>query len=241
MSRFKADNRTLPKHVADWPVQLWLGEVGNDAQPTISLPGDVEERARRLRDKARRARFRAMQRQLRAVLSGWMECEPSALVLGREGDGKSFLTDHPSCALSWSHSDAWLAVALTEVDSIGVDVQLHGVQDWKAMLDMVASPDEADGIGASEAAFYRHWCLKEAVAKADGRGLGKVMRQIVLPSELVRGVSDTGVADLGGRRFACVVQNPDVGGDTATLAIAIGLDDLRQASSTSSTDSPDAS
>lgn len=218
MSQFIADNLETVEGLGEQDVRLWIGRVGVDDLPEITLPAEVDARAARRVNAADGARFRAMHRHVRWVLASWLGCDVDALELGRTQTGQPVVASGQS--VSWAHSEDAIAIAMCEAGPVGVDLQVHGERDWAAMLPMVAAQEERAAIGSSEDAFYRLWCLKEAIAKADGRGLDETLRHIRLDEGLIDGGTDDGPAWLGGRAFACRVRRIDLAGSAATLALA---------------------
>ena len=222
MRQFIVDNLETVEVLGGRDVRLWLGRVGIGDVQDVALPAEIEARAARRVDASDGARLRAMHRRLRWVLAHWLDCDPDELRLSRTETGQPVLKGGQS--VSWAHSEDGLAIVMCETAPVGVDLQVHGARDWPAMLPMVASPDERVAIGSSEAAFYRVWCLKEAVAKADGRGLGQTLKHIRLGKDLIAGEVEFGRARLEDRTFACCVRPVDLSGEAATLAIAMEVD-----------------
>jgi 4'-phosphopantetheinyl transferase len=70
---------------------------------------------------------------------------------------------------SVSHSGERVAVALTRVGPVGVDVERIADVDTAGLARTVLHPDET---AATTEDFYVYWTRKEAVVKATGDGLG---------------------------------------------------------------------
>ncbi len=81
--------------------------------------------------------------------------------------------DEALTAVSLSHSGGWVAAALSCDGSLGVDIEAHRHRpNYPGIATDAFGPaeiarTEQEGI----AGFYRIWTLREALAKADGRGL----------------------------------------------------------------------
>lgn len=77
-------------------------------------------------------------------------------------------------SISLSHSRGWVACAVCSSAQVGVDVEVaRPRRNWRAIAR------EAFGAGEIERArtereFYRIWTLREALAKAEGKGLDRV-------------------------------------------------------------------
>lgn len=75
---------------------------------------------------------------------------------------------------SISHSGEWVAVAVTGRGSLGIDMERHrGDRPLDALAAYAFGPGERREAGASVAAFYRIWTLREAMAKSTGEGLAR--------------------------------------------------------------------
>jgi 4'-phosphopantetheinyl transferase len=75
---------------------------------------------------------------------------------------------------SVSHAGDLVAVALTDVAEVGVDVEQVRDVDVVGMSRHVLAPDEA--VPEDRAAFFALWTRKEAVVKATGDGIGAMAR-----------------------------------------------------------------
>ncbi|WP_051377943.1 4'-phosphopantetheinyl transferase family protein [Derxia gummosa] len=161
------------------------------ASPDWALLNEAEHaRLLRLRQPADRLRFLVARAALRRLLGERLGCDPRAIgfVTGAHGkpalhpatlSGAGAVALPPSGAsgglhFNVSHSGARALVALSTAGEVGVDVERIAP---RASLGRLAAhafhPDEraACGEGADVAAFFAIWAGKEAVVKADGRGL----------------------------------------------------------------------
>lgn len=97
----------------------------------------------------------------------------------RDPLGKPFVvtpSGEPGPAVSLSHTDGVVAVALAESGSIGIDVERHRQRDFSALAAQAFGPLEQARVAVGgEAAFYRIWTLREAMAKATSEGLARVL------------------------------------------------------------------
>ena len=161
-----------------WRVRLddWR-ELGD---PRTILTEDEIERAQRLRIPRKGADFAAARTALRVVLSAYLGSAPRQVELAYLPDGKPQLADPEMAAtlqFNLSHSGAWMLLALSKGIALGVDIErirpLEG-QGWA--LAQLFSAEERELLAAlpaaqRDAAFITAWTLKEAVGKADGRGI----------------------------------------------------------------------
>ena len=125
---------------------------------------------------------------LRCTLGQTLGFPPASLMIARDSMGKPFLHT-PECLhldFNISHTAGMVAVAISEAGKVGVDVEAvdqnnmpqHDVSAFgmsheeKTELASLSEPERSD-------AFFDLWTAREAVAKADGRGLS-------LPFSLIR-------------------------------------------------------
>lgn len=80
-----------------------------------------------------------------------------------------------------SHSSDWVAVILAvdehRKSAVGIDIELPKKRNFAALMEHIAPKDEQDWFHQQpnpEKAFYRCWCLREAVLKSQGVGLVKL-------------------------------------------------------------------
>lgn len=88
--------------------------------------------------------------------------------------GKPFLfrdDNHAGPQISLSHSGAWVAVAVSPILMLGIDVEIHRPRDFRKLAAYAFGPREAGVAQNSPADFYRLWTLREAMGKWDGQGL----------------------------------------------------------------------
>ena len=172
------------------PVELARTEVPPRTLERI-LTAEERERYRALRIPERRAGLLLSRVLLRALLASDLPGGGTAVALAREEWGKPYLvragrrlpvhlnnSDTPGCLL-WAFGRA---------GPLGCDVERIGAAE-EAVADEVFEPGELAAWRALDEAdrrehFYRLWTLKEAVLKADGRGLHLPLRsfRIELPA-----------------------------------------------------------
>lgn len=115
-------------------------------------------------------------------VTGWLEAAPDlppgALPIRRDARGRPHL-GCPGADVNWSHSGEALLAAWAPVDRVGVDIELLRPRPKTlALATRFFAPEETAALAALAAdperlehAFTRLWCAKEALLKADGRGL----------------------------------------------------------------------
>lgn len=139
---------------------------------------DAGERARaeRFIQDRDRHRFVAAHAGLRLALAAETGQPPRALRFQTIGRGKPIL-ERKTVSFNLSHSGDLAVVAAWRGGDIGVDVETSGrLRDFDGLAGMVMTAQERvvfSGLPEDlrKAAFMRAWTRKEAVLKADGRGL----------------------------------------------------------------------
>lgn len=165
-------------------VILWTLDLsGQETPPAAWLELlDEGERARcqRFRREKDRLAYAAAHALLRRTLSQTLALPPTSLMIARGTTGKPFLAmpEESGIDFSLSHTEGMVAVALSKAGKIGVDVEsvdrknlpredfsAFGLSsDETAHLAALSEPERSE-------AFFDWWTAREAVAKADGRGL----------------------------------------------------------------------
>lgn len=155
--------------------QPWHAELLTEAE---------QQRAAAYRQQADRDRFTVANALLRLAAASVLGTPPE---LDRAcGDcgkphGKPVIIGS-ALEASVSHSGQRIAVALSEVGSVGIDVEQIGDRDLSLLLPYVFSPAELAALPDPEASFYRAWTRKESLLKATGEGLRVPMSTLtVLP------------------------------------------------------------
>jgi 4'-phosphopantetheinyl transferase len=87
--------------------------------------------------------------------------------------------------VSISHSGDWVALALTQGEPVGVDVEEVRQADVDGLAGIAFSAKEKEdfaAVGAAErqGAFFTYWARKEAVVKATGKGMSVPMSKLTL-------------------------------------------------------------
>jgi 4'-phosphopantetheinyl transferase len=82
---------------------------------------------------------------------------------------------HPP-SVSLSHSGCWVACAISDAGPLGIDIETQCPhRNFSGIAAAVFGPGEQSQVTTYGAAgFYRIWTLKEAMAKASGKGILEV-------------------------------------------------------------------
>jgi phosphopantetheinyl transferase len=101
---------------------------------------------------------------------GWsFDAEISGRPIVRRKEGRGV----PAIAIS--HSGEWVACVVARCGQIGIDIEVHRPgRNIMGIAGLAFGPAERRGVEREgEAAFYRIWTSREALAKARGRGLAE--------------------------------------------------------------------
>ncbi|EXJ13525.1 4'-phosphopantetheinyl transferase family protein [Imhoffiella purpurea] len=128
------------------------------------------ERYRRIEDRLARLTARLL---LRAGLGLWgLDADNALAALTRDANGRPSLTGS-DLDISISHSNPWVVTGFGRGCRIGLDVEVYRPLD-PAIFEPYLAQDERSRIARDENGWMealRCWSLREAILKADGRGL----------------------------------------------------------------------
>jgi len=164
-------------------IQIWridLPQPASTFEACLSLlNADESARANRIRHALTRQHFVLGRASLRRLLAYDLSLTPEAIPLTATSFGKPELS-LPNAALSFNvaHSANTILIALSRHGRIGIDVEhINPTTDFLKIAQHSFTPTEnatlnnITNLQDRRTAFYRGWTQKEAVAKADGRGL----------------------------------------------------------------------
>jgi 4'-phosphopantetheinyl transferase len=173
---------TLPP--LDSEVQLWQIQLSSAANPSEhykSLLSPLEQaHAEQYRHDQAREHFTIGRACLRILLGNAVSTDPRSVVIstGIHGKPETPAVDGKNIFFNIGHSKDMILIALSRQGILGVDVEYF---DRQTDIMEVAGCNFTEKETASLASitdpearirlFYRYWTRKEAVAKADGRGL----------------------------------------------------------------------
>ncbi|MFC7396880.1 4'-phosphopantetheinyl transferase family protein [Chelatococcus sp. GCM10030263] len=164
-------------HVHLWSVDLSAVDPFGSALPLSSAE---EARAMEFRFLRDAHRFRVAMWMRRSVLGRYLDRDPAKIAFRAGAYGRPELdeTGEPSrLRFNASHSDTLSILAVTLQDDVGVDIEIpRPLPDCVQLARDTFHPLEVraiEGVAGQaerEAAFYRCWTRKEALAKAVGLG-----------------------------------------------------------------------
>lgn len=169
------------------------------AQLATRLSDAERVRATGIRAGGARVDFVVAHAVLREQLGLVLGCAPAEVPLRATSTGKPVLDGGAGPELSVTHTDGLVLVAWHPTLPVGIDAERAERVVAPALIDRVGTPAERAALaalgGASRAvALLRLWVRKEAVAKADGRGLALALSDLEV---------------LGGRPLAADPPAPD--------------------------------
>jgi 4'-phosphopantetheinyl transferase len=162
-------------------VQLWridLEETADLIGPYSSFLSDEEQtKSKRYRIGRPRDHFAIGRACLRILLGNERRTDPSTIAITKGPHGKPEALG-AGIAFNVAHSNDTILIALSRNGPLGVDVeyldpatdimevsQANFTENESASLSAISNPD------ARLRTFYTYWTRKEAITKADGRGL----------------------------------------------------------------------
>ena len=169
---------------ADRAVRLWTHDLTDYHSPPAAwleaLSDEEHSQCLRFRREQDRLSYAASHALLYRAISQTLGLAPVSLRIGRDSMGKPFLVE-PECTginFSISHTDGMVAVATSLSGKVGVDVEAvdrYGMPQDDLCTFGLSVEEIAELAAFSEqerrARFIALWTAREAVAKADGRGL----------------------------------------------------------------------
>ena len=171
-------------------VHVWRFSLDDPPYPhsmlAEHLSADERSRAERFVFERDRRRFEVARGVVRAVLGAYLGREPATLRFDYGSAGKPELVpDAHDCRLAFnvSHSQAWGLVGVTDLETIGVDLEaVRDMADIEEIARRNFSPGEIAALLAlpehqRQDAFFRGWSRKEAYVKALGSGLSTPLDQ----------------------------------------------------------------
>lgn len=141
------------------------------------LSRDERERAERLISEQHRCRSIAAHAMLRAILSRYCGASPEQLAIRRTSAGKPVLSDYPAIQFNLTHSHGRALIAVARDREVGVDLEQvrREVDVVRLAKRFLSERDRAfiehGGPAQRHERFLKAWVAREAVFKADGRGI----------------------------------------------------------------------
>jgi len=190
---------TIP-HLPAMGLHLWrldladVDRAGLTRDARLVLNASELARAEQFRVDQARDEFVAARLLLRRLLGDASGVHPGAIVFRNGPNGKPYLPATPGLEFNVSHSKGMIFVAISRAGVVGVDVELvdpaFGASGdllpiartaflQEEILQIEREPSELKKLRA----FYRFWTRKEAVAKADGRGIAEPLDYSVVETD----------------------------------------------------------
>jgi len=175
-------------------LQLWRIELADAAERfsecAAHLSDEEQARAKLFRQILRRQHFVVGKSCLRILLGAALNIEPRLVPLRTGKQGKPELSSQvDQLAFNVAHSGNTVLIALCQQGSVGVDLeQINSSIDFMTVAQESFTPTEIAALAAltdpqqRRLAFYGCWTRKEAIIKADGRGLSLPMSSFEVPT-----------------------------------------------------------
>lgn len=162
-------------------VHAWVArlcDIGLDRDAAVAMLSDDERgRLARFHSPLHRERYALAHAFVRVLLASYLDVEPKRLTLERRSGGKPFLADDRSLFFNLSHSGDVVAVAITRVGEVGIDIEVerdvpNALSIARALMPApeLASFELLSGVERSRV-LLEWWTRREAVGKASGVGI----------------------------------------------------------------------
>jgi len=160
-------------------VELWQVPLDNEAEcerVQANLIPTEHERARRLIVPAAKRRFMVARGVLREILAQYLACKPADVLFQHMDEGKPYIAGG-SLEFNIAHSGDKALIAITKEYPLGVDIEAIVPRgNLLGLAERFFHPEEVRALQqhdeqAQLQAFYRYWCVKEAVLKGQGVGI----------------------------------------------------------------------
>ena len=137
---------------------------------------------------------------LRALLAGYLDCAPGDMAIERDQHGKPRLVNG-RLEFNLSHSGGAVLVGVSRAQALGVDLEVS--RRTRQVLELAGRYFHADEVAALAAlpeasrqlAFLRLWSCKEALLKAQGRGIAFGLHRVVVGLDADGEVTDLHAID----------------------------------------------
>ena len=209
-------------------VHVWRAEVETayDRQDILwsFLAGDERQKAADFLFEGDRKRFVVARGILRALLGCYLGRHPGSLGFDYTQYGKPQLAGDSEIRFSTSHSHGLVLLAFARGRDVGVDIErVRADLDFEGIAARCFSPGEMASLhslrnGLRERAFFARWTRKEALAKAEGKGLALPLRRFGVTPAARAMVLDTQGHPLGPTKWTLQELSP-APGYVAALAV----------------------
>jgi 4'-phosphopantetheinyl transferase len=163
-------------HVHVCPLELATDHTFN---PSAILSLEEQQKIARYRDNRLQERMTVAHWWVRIILGRCLDMNPAAIQFNSTDYGKPVLAGNESQSLSFnlSHSENVMLLAVTEGQSVGIDLEaVRVIKNTTSLANRFFAPDEQTVLKQLQENeqtynFYRTWTRKEACLKAWGVGL----------------------------------------------------------------------
>jgi 4'-phosphopantetheinyl transferase len=166
----------MPGALDCWILGEDPGAVALPAPAAFLTPSELDRLAA-MTDGKRALQFRYSRYRLKQVLGSCLGTAPGAIAFELNENGKPFLPGSP-LEFNLSHTDGWLAIAVSRTRSVGVDLEkrrsvshLERIARKFFAAGELALLDACQGVDSKESLFFRLWSAKEALIKGMGGGV----------------------------------------------------------------------
>lgn len=171
----QAGARALAREIHVWLVDVdrWAAQHGSG---DALLSAEESEAAGSFRAAPLRERYVVAHGALRVLLSRYARTAPQAWKFRRTRYGRPEIAGRSRLRFSLSYGHGLVALAFTRQADLGVDIAWTGRRvDARRIAERAFAPGELADLrslraDAARARFFDYWTLKEAYAKAIGRG-----------------------------------------------------------------------
>jgi 4'-phosphopantetheinyl transferase len=172
-----------PDEVHVWRVDVGSAYARRDVLWSF-LAGDERQKAAEFFFDGDRERFVVARGVLRTLLGCYLRRHPGSLSFGYNPYGKPHLAGDFEIRFSSSHSHSLILLAFARGRDVGVDIERERADlGLEGIAARCFSPREIATLhslrdGLRKRAFFACWTRKEALAKAEGRGLALPLRRL---------------------------------------------------------------
>lgn len=165
-----------------WRLDLRALAEQGEAPLTQCLSSEEAAQAGRFLRAATGWQFRVTRAALRHILAAYLQEAPHQVEIIRLPMGKPAVPPRngKGClSFNVSHTEEFAAIAVSSSREVGIDVETRNRKlDVLGMAERFFAPEEAEELAATAEplrleAFLRYWSRKEALLKAQGRGLSQ--------------------------------------------------------------------
>lgn len=113
-----------------------------------------------------------------------LQCNLKLTELKYTSYGRPYFTKEVDFSIS--HSDEVIVCIVSSVCKVGIDIERNKIfGDLDAYSDMFTNRDWKTIVSEGYMTFYDYWTKKEAIMKADGRGISKTFAELEVTSKNV--------------------------------------------------------